>query len=82
MPKTALTDRLVAGAKAPADRQLILRDATVKGLALRVSPGGTRAWFVVYSRPADGARIKLALDEYPRMTLTAARKAARRSGAG
>jgi plasmid stabilization system protein ParE len=72
--RIAMTDRFVAGAKGVIDGQAEYFDAKVRGLSLRVSAGGTRAWNFHYTDPA-GRRRRLTLGSYPSMPLVAARAA-------
>lgn len=75
MPKItreALTRRAVETAK-PRGRLYRLRDAAVPGLALRVTPAGSRTWAVTWGRGQE--RI---IGDFPVMTLDAARDAAKR----
>jgi integrase len=70
-----LTDAKVRGAKAEGDT--LLSDG--QGLALRVYPrrGKTaKTWAFRYRRPEDGRQTKLALSDYPGMSLAEARDAA------
>lgn len=73
-----LTDRFCQTAKATSGRKTDYFDATVKGLCLRASAGGARAFYLVYSRPGDGkARAWLKLGRYPELKLSEARQRAR-----
>jgi len=75
MPKITrepLTLKVIAAAK-PGAKLYRLRDATVPGLMLRVTPAGTRTWAVTWGRAQE--RV---LGTYPVMTLEAARERARR----
>jgi integrase len=76
MPIIELTDRFCQTAKAGDNRKADFFDTTVKGLCLRASAGGTRAFFLVYSKQ-DGSRAWLKLGAYPEMTLAKARQKAR-----
>lgn len=75
MPKITrepLTLKVIAAAK-PGAKLYRLRDATVPGLMLRVTPAGARTWAVTWGRAQE--RV---LGTYPVMTLEAARERARR----
>jgi integrase len=72
--RVALTDRLVAGSKGVAGRQQEYFDTKAVGLALRVSPAGTRTW--THGTDAAGRRCRVKLGSYPAMPLAAARTAA------
>jgi integrase len=73
--RVALTDRLVAGIKGVAGRQQEYFDTKAVGLALRVSPAGTRTWNF-HGTDASGRRCRVKLGSYPAMPLAAARAAA------
>jgi integrase len=73
MPKLALTDRFVQGAKAKDAPQVDYFDEHTPGLALRVSQGGTRAWSYIFTSPKDAKRARAALGTYPGTSLAAAR---------
>lgn len=77
MPQVELTDRFCQAAKSEGRPQTDYFDAIVKGLCLRVGSGGTKSFFQVYSRPADGKRAWLKLGTYPELTLAIARQKAR-----
>ncbi|MFP1631221.1 tyrosine-type recombinase/integrase [Zhengella sp. ZM62] len=81
MPTTELTDRFCQSAKAPGGKQIDYFDTLVKGLCLRVSPAGTRAWNLVYTKPGSGKRARMKLGRYGEMTLSEARAAARNARA-
>ena len=51
MPRLALTDRFVAGAKAGTTPQIDYFDSKTPGLALRVSSGGHKAWSFLFTAP-------------------------------
>jgi integrase len=73
MPRVALTDRFVAGAKADKAPQIDYFDSKTPGLALRVSDGGHKAWTFIFTAPADGKRTRMTLGSYPALPLAAAR---------
>ncbi len=67
-----LTLKVITAAK-PAAKLYRLRDATVPGLMLRITPAGKRTWAVTWGRGQE--RI---IGAYPVMTLEAARETARK----
>jgi integrase len=71
MPRLALTDRFVAGARAA--EQIDYFDSKTPGLALRISPGGRKAWSLIFTSPIDGKRARATLGNYPALSLAAAR---------
>lgn len=72
MPRVALTDRFVAGAKPDSSGRTDYFDSVAKGLALRVS-AGSRTWTYNFTSPKDGKRARLTLGTYPATTLARAR---------
>jgi integrase len=72
MPTIALTDRFCAGAKSN-DGQIDYHDATVPGLALRVTEHGRRTWCFHFRSPRDGKRARASIGTYPSTSLAAAR---------
>jgi integrase len=72
MPKIALTDRFCSTAK-PLDGRTDYFDATVRGLALRVTENGHRSWCFHYRSPRDGRRVRATIGTYPATSLAAAR---------
>jgi integrase len=73
MPRVALTDRFVAGAKADKVPQTDYFDSKTPGLALRVSDRGHKAWTFIFTSPSDGKRTRMTLGSYPALALAAAR---------
>lgn len=69
MPQVELTDRFCQTAKALDGRQTEYRDTIVRGLSLLVSPGGTRTFYLTYSRPGDGKRARIKIGRYPEIRL-------------
>ncbi|TJU86753.1 MAG: DUF4102 domain-containing protein [Mesorhizobium sp.] len=59
MPTVELTDKFVQAAKCVSGRKIDYFDTAVKGLVLRVSAGGTKAWYSVYGPPAKRQWLKL-----------------------
>jgi integrase len=68
MPRVELTDRFVSGAKAGD-----YFDAKTVGLNLRVTPGGVKSWFAVFTSPNNGKRARVKLGHYPQTSLARAR---------
>ena len=66
--RVQLTDRFCASAKS-AEAQTDYFDATIPGLALRVTSGGTKSWSLLHGTP----RRRVSLGRYPSLTLAAAR---------
>ncbi|OJU51135.1 MAG: hypothetical protein BGO03_01755 [Mesorhizobium sp. 61-13] len=77
MPTVELTDRFCQSAKASDGRQTDYFDTITKGLCLRASPGGTKAFYLHYTKPGDGKRARMKLGRYPEMKLGKARERAR-----
>lgn len=74
MRKT-LTAAFVDAARPLPDRQVEHPDAKVPGLALRISPGGSKTWTVRY-RTRHGAQRRLTIGRYPAVGLSKARELA------
>jgi integrase len=70
--RIVLTDRFVAGAKSDGSAQAEFFDAKTKGLSLRVSQKGVKAWSFSFTA-SSGKRARLTLGSFPAMTLAAAR---------
>jgi integrase len=68
-----MTDRFVASAKAGEGGRTDYFDAVTRGLVLRVSAGGHRTWSYFFTSPATGKRARVALGDYPAVTLADAR---------
>lgn len=76
-----LTDRRIRSLKAaPEGQRTELMDGAVPGLGIRVSPTGSKSWFLRYG-PQE-ARRRIVLGPYPALTLDAARNKARELVAG
>lgn len=71
-----LTDRQVENSRATNGQRVDLRDAKPRGLMLRISPGGVKAWSVLYRRRLDGQRRRVTIGKYPQVSLADARAAA------
>jgi integrase len=74
MPRKNLTSRFCESIKV--EERTDYQDEIVRGLALRVSPNGTKTWNVVFTRDSDGTKQRLKLGRFPAMTLEKARTAA------
>lgn len=70
--RESLTLKIIGAAK-PTGKLYRVRDATVPGLLLRVTPAGTRVWAITWGRGQE--RV---IGTYPVMTLEGAREVARR----
>ena len=66
--RVQLTDRFCASAKS-AEAQTDYFDATIPGLALRVTSGGTKSWSLLHGTP----RRRVSFGRYPSLSLAAAR---------
>ena len=64
MPKLELSDRFIATMK-PQEIAADYLDSKAKGLNLRVTPTGVKAWSVMFTSPKDGKRARLSLGTYP-----------------
>ena len=73
MPRLALTDRFVLGAKSDQKPQTDFFDSKTPGLALRVSNAGHKAWTFIFTAPTTGKRTRISLGSYPALPLAAAR---------
>jgi integrase len=74
MPRLALTDRFVAGAKTfDQQPQTDYFDSKCSGLALRVSETGVKSWTFLFSDPGTGKRARMTLGGYPALPLATAR---------
>lgn len=81
MPQAELTDRFCRSVKPDPGRQIDHFDTVVKGLTLTVSPGGTKAWGLFYTKPASGKRARMKIGRYPEISLAKAREKARETRA-
>ena len=72
MPKLELSDRFIATLK-PQEIAADYFDSKAKGLNLRVTPTGVKAWSVMFTSPRDGKRARLSLGTYPATPLAKAR---------
>ena len=73
MPKLELSDRFIATLKPQEDRAADYFDSKAKGLNLRVTPTGVKAWSVMFTSPKHGKRARLSLGTYPATPLAKAR---------
>ncbi len=71
MPQIKFTDRTVTNLKPKGSKQVDYFDTATRGFGLRVSPGGTKTWFVKYV--FDGTQRRDGLGEYPAVKLAEAR---------
>lgn len=72
MPRVALTDRFCSTAK-PLGVRTEYFDATITGLALRVTKQGHRSWTFNFTASRDGKRARATIGTYPGTTLAEAR---------
>jgi len=72
MMKVDLSDRFIAGLKGR-DKPTDYFDKKARGLNLRVTPNGVKAWSVMFTSPEDGKRARLSLGTYPATSLATAR---------
>ena len=70
---TTLTDRSVKSLK-PKPKQYEVRDAALRGLAIRVNTDGTKTWTLIVSK--GGRRQRVTLGHYPDLRLADARRRA------
>jgi hypothetical protein len=75
MPSTSLTEDLCRDAKAPPVGNVIHFDTTVRGLGLRVTAAGAKAWVLNY-RTAAGVERRHTIGAFPEISLKSARKRA------
>jgi integrase len=70
--KVDLNDRFIAGLK-PKETPTDYFDSKMRGLNLRVTPQGVKAWSVIFTSPKDGKRARLSIGTYPATGLATAR---------
>src|ERR1700680_4050725 len=75
MATTIRTDASARAAKPDPKRQVERRVDGVRGLALRISPAGTKTWTLRY-RTRDGEQRRQTIGGYPGVGLADARSAA------
>jgi integrase len=73
MMAVALTDRGVKSLK-PKTKQYEVRDAALRGLAIRINTDGTKTWTLIVSK--GGRRQRVTLGRYPDLRLADARRRA------
>ena len=73
MPKIELSDRFIATLKPQTGGAQDYFDTKAKGLNLRVTPTGVKAWSVMFTSPRDSKRARLSLGTYPATSLAKAR---------
>jgi hypothetical protein len=73
MPIVKLTDPFCRTVKPESGRQIDFFDKIMTGLCFRVSPGGTRTFQLVYTRPENNKRARITLGRYPDQSLAEAR---------
>ncbi|WP_206456253.1 tyrosine-type recombinase/integrase [Aurantimonas marina] len=74
MPRKTLTTRFIETVKV--ETRTDFWDDLMKGLVLRVSPTGVKAWTVVYTREGDGEKRRVTLGKFPALSLEKARRKA------
>ena len=72
MPRVDLSDRFIATLK-PKEIAADYFDSKARGLNLRVTPTGVKAWSVMFTSPRDGKRARFSLGTYPATPLAKAR---------
>lgn len=77
MPKVTLTDKFCESAKSKTGPQTEYFDKVTTGLSLIAGAGGTKAFYVHYSKPGSGRRARMKLGVYPDLTLARAREKAK-----
>jgi integrase len=75
MPSTNLTAAFVSQARPVDGRTTEYRDAKTPGLALRVTPRGSRSWTLRY-RTHEGVQRRYTIGPYPAVSLASAREQA------
>jgi len=73
--RAKLTDRYVQTVKPPVSGRLVVTDAEVRGLALRVTINGEKSWLIRY-RPRGQPQKYDTPGPYPAVSLAEARKRA------
>ncbi len=66
----ALTDQAVKKLK-PANKRYEVRDASARGLGIRIAPSGSKTWFAM--KRVNGKNVRATLGHYPSMSLAQAR---------
>jgi integrase len=68
-----LTDRYIQSLRPPEVGRLVVADAAVEGLSLRITPKGSRSWLLRY-RPRGQKQQAIVLGPYPTVSLAEARE--------
>ena len=71
-----ITQRLVDGAKAPKNGQILVRDSEIRGFALRITPNGCKTW--VWDGRINRRMRRITIARWPDLTLNEARAEALR----
>jgi integrase len=78
MPVRTLTDKFIQGVKPSAGKaQIEYFDTVTKGLSVIVSAGGARVFYLSYTAPGTGKRVRTKLGAYGDLSLARAREKAR-----
>lgn len=77
MPTKRLSDQHLRNIQ-PQKKRYELFDQHVKGLGIRVSPGGSKTFFISYHSPIDDNSRRFTLGKFPALSLSEARKQAKR----
>ncbi len=72
-----LTTRSIEALKGETGKRIEVQDDDVRGLYVRVTPGGVKSW-MFRCTTADGRRIKIGLGAFPGVGLSEARERARK----
>ena len=72
-----LTDRMVKGLAPPKAGNELIFDDVVRGLAIRTTAAGAKAFALNYRRKADGLQRRYTIGSYPEWTVAAAREEAK-----
>ncbi len=83
-----INEKVLGSLKPPAKGRLVVRDRTLPGLRIRVTPRGVKTWSVVYKMagertskitglPRTGSQKRITLGRYPAMGLSEARDKAK-----
>ncbi len=80
-----INEKVLRSLKPPAKGRLVVRDRTLPGLRIRVTPRGVKTWSVVYKMagertskitglPRTGSQKRITLGRYPAMGLSEAQQ--------
>ena len=72
-----LTERFIATLKPPASGRLVVTDADVRGLSIRVTPNGVKSWHIRYRPKGQKKQPSETPGTHPAMSLADARQRAR-----